>query len=122
MRRYGLRDDQWDRINRDRGTSRDATPPTPPGIRVRTTAVRRIKPRRVSPWRAAIYRNASAIGKIRIGVPVLQLLAKQGLTATKAQIAKLAGEAPGRIAPGKRVNGSLLPFSLEGWKKSGAEE
>jgi len=35
----------WDRIesqgiDRDRGTSRDATPPTPPGIRVRTTAVR----------------------------------------------------------------------------------
>src|SRR6516162_11497413 len=30
-------------VNRDRGTSRDATPPTPPGIRVRTTAVRRIK-------------------------------------------------------------------------------
>jgi hypothetical protein len=27
-------------IDRDRGTSRDATPPTPPGIRVRTTAVR----------------------------------------------------------------------------------
>ncbi|MGY4467667.1 hypothetical protein ACVWWK_003376 [Bradyrhizobium sp. LB9.1b] len=26
--------------DRDRGTSRDATPPTPPGIRVRTTAVR----------------------------------------------------------------------------------
>ena len=28
--------------NRDRGTPRGATPPTPPGIRVRTTAVRRI--------------------------------------------------------------------------------
>src|SRR5208283_1413792 len=28
---------------RTRGASRDATPPTPPGIRVRTTAVRRIK-------------------------------------------------------------------------------
>ena len=27
-------------IDRDRGTSRDATPPTPPGIRVRTAAVR----------------------------------------------------------------------------------
>jgi hypothetical protein len=27
-------------LDRDRGTSRDATPPTPPGIRVRTTAVR----------------------------------------------------------------------------------
>jgi hypothetical protein len=27
-------------IDRDRGTPRDATPPTPPGIRVRTTAVR----------------------------------------------------------------------------------
>src|ERR1700730_15211799 len=27
-------------IDRDRGASRDATPPTPPGIRVRTTAVR----------------------------------------------------------------------------------
>jgi transposase len=26
--------------DRDRGTSRDATPPTPPGIRVRTAAVR----------------------------------------------------------------------------------
>jgi hypothetical protein len=39
-------------VNRDRGASRDATPPTPPGIRVRTTAVRRIKPRRVYPWRA----------------------------------------------------------------------
>jgi hypothetical protein len=30
-------------LNRDRGTPRGATPPTPPGIRVRTTAVRRIK-------------------------------------------------------------------------------
>src|SRR6202158_2963203 len=29
-------------VNRDRGASHDATPPTPPGIRVRTTAVRRI--------------------------------------------------------------------------------
>src|SRR6186713_1347115 len=29
--------------NRDRGAPRGATPPTPPGIRVRTTAVRRIK-------------------------------------------------------------------------------
>jgi hypothetical protein len=29
--------------NRDRGAPRDAAPPTPPGIRVRTTAVRRIK-------------------------------------------------------------------------------
>src|ERR1700759_776747 len=29
--------------NRDRGAPRDATPLTPPGIRVRTTAVRRIK-------------------------------------------------------------------------------
>jgi hypothetical protein len=27
-------------IDWDRGTPRDATPPTPPGIRVRTTAVR----------------------------------------------------------------------------------
>jgi glucose dehydrogenase len=27
-------------IDRDRGASHDATPPTPPGIRVRTTAVR----------------------------------------------------------------------------------
>ena len=27
-------------VNRDRGAPRDATPPTPPGIRVRTTAVR----------------------------------------------------------------------------------
>ena len=27
-------------LDRDRGTPRDATPPTPPGIRVRTTAVR----------------------------------------------------------------------------------
>jgi len=26
--------------DRDRGTPRDVTPPTPPGIRVRTTAVR----------------------------------------------------------------------------------
>src|SRR5271157_2087146 len=33
-------------LNRDRGASHDATPPTPPGIRVRTTAVRRIK----HPW------------------------------------------------------------------------
>src|SRR5208282_5226628 len=30
-------------LNRDRGASRDATPPTPPGIRVRTPAVRRVK-------------------------------------------------------------------------------
>src|SRR5271165_5655422 len=30
-------------VNRDRGASRDATPPTPPGIRVRTAAVRRIR-------------------------------------------------------------------------------
>src|SRR5262249_5635095 len=39
-------------VNRDRGTSRDATPPTPPGIRVRTTAVRRIKHPPVSPLEA----------------------------------------------------------------------
>ena len=31
-------DSLW--IDRDRGTPHDATPPTPPGIRVRTTAVR----------------------------------------------------------------------------------
>jgi hypothetical protein len=30
-------------LNRDRGTPHGAAPPTPPGIRVRTTAVRRIK-------------------------------------------------------------------------------
>jgi putative transposase len=30
--------------DRDRGTPRDVTPPTPPGIRVRTTAVRPVKP------------------------------------------------------------------------------
>jgi hypothetical protein len=30
-------------LNRDRGAPRGAAPPTPPGIRVRTTAVRRIK-------------------------------------------------------------------------------
>jgi hypothetical protein len=30
-------------VDRDRGASRDAAPPTPPGLRVRTTAVRRIK-------------------------------------------------------------------------------
>ena len=29
--------------DRDRGTPRDATPPTPPGIRVRTTAVRPVE-------------------------------------------------------------------------------
>src|SRR5262249_46182617 len=39
-------------VNRDRGTSRDATPPTPPGIRVRTTAVRRIKHPLASPLEA----------------------------------------------------------------------
>jgi hypothetical protein len=39
-------------LNRDRGTSRDAAPPTPPGVRVRTTAVRRIKQPPVSPWKA----------------------------------------------------------------------
>jgi hypothetical protein len=39
--------------HRDRGTPRDATPPTPPGIRVRTTAVRRIKRSRSFPWRQA---------------------------------------------------------------------
>src|SRR6516225_8646499 len=38
--------------HRDRGTSRDAAPPTPPGIRVRTTAVRRIKHPPVSPLEA----------------------------------------------------------------------
>ena len=36
-------------LNRDRGASHDATPPTPPGIRVRTTAVRRIKRPRAYP-------------------------------------------------------------------------
>src|SRR5262249_33667563 len=30
--------------DRDRGTPRDVTPPTPPGIRVRTTAVRPVEP------------------------------------------------------------------------------
>ena len=40
-------------VNRDRGTPRDAAPPTPPGIRVRTTAVRRIKRLRSFPWRQA---------------------------------------------------------------------
>src|SRR3954452_4285628 len=39
--------------NRDRGASREATPPTPPGIRVRTTAVRRIKRPQASPWEAS---------------------------------------------------------------------
>ena len=38
--------------NRDRGTSRDAAPPTPPGTRVRTTAVRRIKHPPAFPWRS----------------------------------------------------------------------
>jgi hypothetical protein len=38
--------------NRDRGTSHDAAPPTPPGIRVRTTAVRRIKHWPAFPWKA----------------------------------------------------------------------
>jgi hypothetical protein len=38
--------------NRDRGASHDAAPPTPPGIRVRTTAVRRIKRSTASPWQA----------------------------------------------------------------------
>ena len=38
-------------VNRDRGAPRDATPPTPPGIRVRTTAVRRIKRPPAYPWR-----------------------------------------------------------------------
>ena len=39
--------------NRDRGASRNATPPTPPGIRVRTTAVRRIKHPPSLPWKTA---------------------------------------------------------------------
>ena len=30
-------------LNRDRGPSHDGTPPTPPGIRVRTTAIRLVK-------------------------------------------------------------------------------
>jgi hypothetical protein len=38
-------------VNRDRGAPRGATPPTPPGIRVRTTAVRRIKLPPASPWK-----------------------------------------------------------------------
>jgi hypothetical protein len=38
-------------LNRDRGASHDAAPPTPPGIRVRTTAVRRIKRPPASPWK-----------------------------------------------------------------------
>ena len=37
------------RVNRDRGAPRDAAPPTPPGIRVRTTAVRRINRLRKKP-------------------------------------------------------------------------
>src|SRR5713226_4412066 len=32
-----------DANDRDRGTPRDVTPPTPPGIRVRTTAVRPVE-------------------------------------------------------------------------------
>jgi hypothetical protein len=41
----------WAKLaNRDRGAPHDATPPTPPGIRVRTTAVRRIKRPPASPW------------------------------------------------------------------------
>ena len=39
-------------VNRDRGAPRSATPPTPPGIRVRTTAVRRIKRLPPAPGRA----------------------------------------------------------------------
>ena len=41
-RRTGLRSHRFPsgRCNRDRGTPHDVTPPTPPGIRVRTTAVR----------------------------------------------------------------------------------
>src|SRR5690349_11008102 len=38
-------------VNRDRGAPHDAAPPTPPGIRVRTTAVRRIKRPPASPWK-----------------------------------------------------------------------
>jgi DNA helicase HerA-like ATPase len=37
---WGLRASADVRIDRDRGTPRGAAPPTPPGIRVRTTAVR----------------------------------------------------------------------------------
>src|SRR3982751_6569030 len=37
-------------LNRDRGASHEAAPPTPPGIRVRTTAVRRIKRPPTFPW------------------------------------------------------------------------
>jgi hypothetical protein len=40
-------------LNRDRGASHDAAPPTPPGIRVRTTAVRRIKRPPASPWKTS---------------------------------------------------------------------
>ena len=39
--------------NRDRGAPCGATPPTPPGIRVRTTAVRRIKRPPAYPWEPA---------------------------------------------------------------------
>jgi DNA invertase Pin-like site-specific DNA recombinase len=40
-------------FNRDRGEPRGSSPPTPPGVRVRTTAVRRIKRSRACSWRAS---------------------------------------------------------------------
>jgi hypothetical protein len=64
MHRYGLRDDQWDRI-KDRLPGRQGSVGvTAVDNRLFVEAVLY----RYRAFRGAIYRNASVIGKIRIGV------------------------------------------------------
>src|SRR3954465_5290858 len=55
--------------NRDRGASREATPPTPPGIRVRTTAVRRIKRPPTFPWSGGPDGRSELWGRRGAGLP-----------------------------------------------------
>ena len=59
-----------------------------------------------------------------IPVPVQEVLRFDGQSASANKIQQIAGEncfSGARLKPGKRVNGSLSPFSLEGRKKAGVE-
>ena len=59
-----------------------------------------------------------------IAKAVGELLGQQGMATSQARITELAGAsrfAQRRRPPGPRVYGTLLPFSLERWPKSGVE-
>lgn len=59
-----------------------------------------------------------------IASPVQKILKCEGYHPSAKSVETIAGEprfGVYRRKPGKRVNGTFLPFSLEGWKKSGVE-